>query len=429
MGVFFQNDNINTLDEDSELRLTIMSSIAQDEVRKISERVKFGFRRSIEQGRVLGSNRIWGYTKDNGKLVIDPQEAELVRTIFDLYANHDIGMRGIAQQLSEQGYSNSEGNSFSFSTIKGILTNPKYKGYYCGNKSHKLDYKSKEIKNLAPADWTMYKDEAGDTVPAIVTEEVWDRANKILAQRSAKMSSDNPTSYQNKYTYSGKLLCMEHHQPFYRALYRYDSGNKELWQCKCYIEKGKAGCASPAVYTEELNEIMHGCYEDLIINKADIVHELVTMYSTLSQSSGLQGELEKQRQQGNEVLRRKDKLLDLSLKGRITDEEFETRNATFNKELEQLRQEADRLTEGIALNSSMKQSVETLRGVIQREIDFTDGLPDNVVDSLLDRVEVYKSGDRHKVELKVYFKVIEEPAACRIARSRGNTSVCSRQYI
>ena len=70
VGVLFQSDNINTLLPDSELRLTIMSSIAQDEVRKISERVRFGFRRAIEKGSVLGNNKIWGYKKDNGKLVI-----------------------------------------------------------------------------------------------------------------------------------------------------------------------------------------------------------------------------------------------------------------------------------------------------------------------------------------------------------------------
>ena len=75
VGVFFQSDNINTLMPDAELRLTIMSSIAQDEVRKISERVKFGFKRAIENGVVLGSNRIWGYTKQDGKLVIDEKEA------------------------------------------------------------------------------------------------------------------------------------------------------------------------------------------------------------------------------------------------------------------------------------------------------------------------------------------------------------------
>ena len=88
---------INTLMPDAELRLTLMSSIAQDEARKISERVKFGFKRSIETGTVLGNNRIWGYQKQNGSLVINEKEAEIVHLIFELYANQRMGIRTIAK--------------------------------------------------------------------------------------------------------------------------------------------------------------------------------------------------------------------------------------------------------------------------------------------------------------------------------------------
>ena len=97
VGVLFQSDNINTLMPDAELRLTLMSSIAQDEVRKISERVKFGFKRSIENGTVLGNNRIWGYQKQNGSLAVNEKEEEIVRLIFELYANQRMGIRTIAK--------------------------------------------------------------------------------------------------------------------------------------------------------------------------------------------------------------------------------------------------------------------------------------------------------------------------------------------
>lgn len=79
VGVLFQYDHINTFNSDSELRLTIMASIAQEEVRKLSERVKIGFPRSIENGKVLGSDYICGYKKDKCKLVIVPEEAEIIK--------------------------------------------------------------------------------------------------------------------------------------------------------------------------------------------------------------------------------------------------------------------------------------------------------------------------------------------------------------
>ena len=82
VGVFFQNDNINTLDSDSEFRLVVMAGVAQDEVRKLSERLKFGFRQSIKNGRVLGNNRLWGYDKKDCKLTIVPEQAEAVTVSY-----------------------------------------------------------------------------------------------------------------------------------------------------------------------------------------------------------------------------------------------------------------------------------------------------------------------------------------------------------
>lgn len=93
VAVFFQNDNINTIDEDSELRLAIMSSIAQDELRKLSSRVRFGQQQAIKNSVVLGNGRIFGYQKNNKRLVIDEDQAEMVRELFSLYATDSYSMK------------------------------------------------------------------------------------------------------------------------------------------------------------------------------------------------------------------------------------------------------------------------------------------------------------------------------------------------
>ena len=134
VGVFFESDNINTLSNEGELRLTIMSSLAQDESRKISERVKFGHKQSIRQGNVLGNDKIWGYRKDDKKLVIVEEEAKIVRKIFELYSTGKIGIRRIGDELAKLGYYNRNNKPFTFSTVRYILTNPKYKGFYVGRK-------------------------------------------------------------------------------------------------------------------------------------------------------------------------------------------------------------------------------------------------------------------------------------------------------
>ena len=185
VAVFFQNDNINTLDEDAELRLAIMSSIAQDELRKLSSRVRFGHQQAIREGVVLGNSRIFGYCKDRGRLVIDEAEAEMVRSLFQLYASGNYSMKQLEQLFWDKGYRNTRGNKLSHTTMANIIANPKYKGYYAGNKVKVIDMFTKKQKFLPPEEWVVFKDETGETVPALVSESLWDEANAILQRRSS----------------------------------------------------------------------------------------------------------------------------------------------------------------------------------------------------------------------------------------------------
>lgn len=427
VGVLFQSDNINTLMSDAELRLTIMSSVAQDEVRKISERVKFGFKRAIEKGVVLGSNRIWGYQKQEGRLVICEEEAEIVRLIFDLYANQNMGIRAISSYLTDHGYKNTNGNPFSFSTIRGILSNPKYKGYYCGGKSTKIDYKLNTVKNFSSDEWVMYED--NERVPPIVSEELWDKANFILAKRSAKQSAEDKTSYQNKYPYSGKILCGIHHELYYRSVYRYKSGNKEVWQCQEYVKNGKKGCESPILYTSELDDIIRKSIEEILARKADVVQDLIQIYTTANSDGKLEEDLMKCQVEIDDVMRRKDKLLDMSIDGRISDDEFSLRNERFNRECAKLQQHMEELREQKIRNRDMMQSVEALRQAIEQELTFENGFMTGVIDALLDHVEVFGTGDKNLVEVHVYLKVIQDHQRYAIQRRYGKPSVCTRQAI
>ena len=148
VGVFFQNDNINTLDEDSELRLTIMSGIAQDELRKLSSRVKFGHQQAIKKSVVLGNSRIFGYQKQDGRLVIDETEAPMVRELFELYSTGEYSMKQLETFFWEKGYRNHNNNKIAHNTMSGMISNPKYKGYYVGNKVKIVDLFTKKQKFL-----------------------------------------------------------------------------------------------------------------------------------------------------------------------------------------------------------------------------------------------------------------------------------------
>ena len=266
VGVFFQNDNINTLDEDSELRLSIMSSIAQAELRKLSSRVKFGHQQAIKQNVVLGNSRIFGYRKDQKRLVIDETEAPMVRELFELYATDQYSMKQIETLFWEKGYRNLNGNKIAHSTMANMISNPKYKGYYVGNKVKVVDMFTKKQKFLPPEEWVMFKDETGEIVPAIVSEELWDKANEILKRRSEDVKNrQGICNHANLLT--GKLWCTHCGQPYYRRESRDKSGNKNSkWLCSGKIKNGADSCGSFAIYEEEIKPVLYEVFRD---TKAD----------------------------------------------------------------------------------------------------------------------------------------------------------------
>jgi len=402
VAVLFENDNLNTIDEDCDFRLTTMASLAQEESRKTSERLKFGFRESVQKGTVLGNDSIWGYRKEKGKLVIVPEEAEMVRKIFDLYANDNLGVRAIAKILSDSGLRNTNGNPFSFSTIKGILVNPKYKGFYCGNKTHKVHFLSNEIAYVPQEEWVMYEDH--EKVPPIVSAELWDRANKKLKERSAKMISSDKTSYQNKYLYSGKIICGEHGVCYHHTIYKYKSGNKELWTCKEYGNGNK--CRNPHVYTTEIDAVMREVYSQIVCEKTTIVNELIELYKEGGSTKAIAKTKHKIQSDINSILAKKDKLLDLVMDDRLSNEEFEQRNNAFNRQIEEMRARLSELEEEERKSLDFKESIETLRASIANELDFSDELGKNVVDSFIDRIVVYKSDAENEIDLKIFLKLL-----------------------
>jgi hypothetical protein len=214
IGVIFINDNINTFYSDSEFRLTLMASIAQDELRKLSESVRFGLRQSINRGVVLGNDNILGYCKDKGRLVVIEEEAIIVREIFNLFISGINNYSEIARRINKK--YNSKFNSMS---IKRILTNYKYKGYYCGKKSEVIDYKKGNRRVIDKGNWIIYRDY--NKVPPIVSEDIWDRVNEVIDVKK--------NTYIDKY--KNKVYCKIHGKVISKRK-KYKDKNYYYYICK-----------------------------------------------------------------------------------------------------------------------------------------------------------------------------------------------------
>ncbi|MEG0598195.1 MAG: recombinase family protein, partial [Oscillospiraceae bacterium] len=336
VGVLFQNDNINTLDTDSEFRLVVMAGVAQDEVRKLSERLKFGFRQAIKNGHVLGNDRMWGYEKKDCVLTVNEEEAQVVRRIFSLYANGQLGIRRISQALYDEGFTSRSGSEFNVLTIRHILQNPKYKGWYCANKSQTVDYRTKRKVFLEESEWVTYPD---PSIPALVSEELWDRANALYKRRSEQtMSHRSAAEYHNRYPYSGKIICEEHGTSFHRQLLKSAQGEKEVWQCRVYRDRGRAACAAPQVYSTELDAIMARIFDSPALNKQAIVDTVVRLILSVPDEHDYGRDARRIESDLSEFAAKKDRLLEMSGAEAIGISEFKKRNDGFNEQMELLEQ-------------------------------------------------------------------------------------------
>lgn len=403
VGVFFQNDNINTLDTDSEFRLVIMAGVAQDEIRKLSERLKFGFRQAIKNGHVLGNDKLYGYDKRDCVLIVNEEEAEIIRIIFDLYGNQRLGTRTISKRLMELGYTSREGNAFNTLTIRHILENPKYKGWYCGNKSQSVDYRTKRNVLLDESEWVTYPD---PSIPAIVSEELWNRANALYKRRREEMKSHSSgVSFHNRYPYSAKIYCEKHGTTFHRQVIQTKKGQQEVWQCKVYRSHGRAACSAPQIRSCDLDLILSDIFKKLVRDKEKIIDSLVTVLANIPKEVDY-GKLRCQvENEMDDLERKKNRLLDLSIAGALTVEEFKERNDAFNAQILECHGKLTAIRQEKENRSSEELDIPAIRQALDEALSFTGEIDTALVATILDRVVVKRESTKDDIHLDIFLKL------------------------
>ena len=423
VGVFFQNDNINTLDTDSEFRLVIMAGVAQDEIRKLSERLKFGFRQAIKNGHVLGNDKLYGYDKKDCVLTVNEEEAEIIRIIFDLYGNQRLGTRTISKRLMELGYTSREGNTFNTLTIRHILENPKYKGWYCGNKSQSVDYRTKRNVLLDESEWVTYPD---PSIPAIVSEELWNRANALYKRRREEMKSHSSgLSFHNRYPYSAKIYCEEHGTTFHRQVIQTKKGQQEVWQCKVYRSHGRAACPAPQIRSSDLDVILSDIFKELVRDKEKIIDSLVTVLTNIPKEVDY-GKLRCQvENEMDDLERKKNRLLDLSIAGALTVEEFKERNDAFNAQIQECQGKLTAIRQEEENQSSEELDIPAIRQALDEALRFTGEIDTALVATILDKVVVKKESTKDAIHLDIFLKLgsTYEAVYTPLKHTAGNTSL------
>ena len=425
VGVFFQNDNINTLDEDSELRLSIMSSIAQDELRKLSSRVKFGHQQAIKKNVVLGNSRIFGYQKDNRRLIIDEDEAPMVRELFELYATDKYSMKQIEEIFWNKGYRNHNGNRIAHTTMSNMISNPKYKGWYVGNKVKVVDMFTKKQKFLPPEEWVMFPDETGEIVPAIVSEELWDAANAVLQRRSEDVKNrQGICNHANLLT--GKLFCTECGQPYYRRESQDKQGSvNSKWVCSGKIKGGKESCASFPIYEEEIKPLLYEVFRDTRELSAAMLEEYQRMYGELTRGDNLAKRIKSVEAKIDLNLKKKNKLLELVSLDSISPKNFKEMSESCDREAEELEKELAELKDQHASNEEFRKQMEKIRSVLRQaeQRAGSGAITKDFIDTFIDKIYVTPQDDGSmRLDIKIFTGDTTEKYLKKLKSRAGNMS-------
>ena len=383
--VWFQNDGINTIDEDSELRLTIMAGGAQDEIRKLSSRIKFGHAQSIKNGVVLG-HRMYGYSNNQGKLELIPEEADMVRMVFRDYAS-GMSTPRIEKKLWNMGYRSFKGGKISRDVIKNIIRNPKYKGYYCGGKVKIVDMFTKKQEFLPQSEWVMFKDD-GSRVPQIIDETTWEKANAYLRERGEAIKSRR-TSFKSENIFTGKLFCANDGAPYWMKQH-YIRGKEDVrWVCSYKIKNGAASCNSFGLAESELKEVI----AELINKSSENIDSILEEYFEILQSSiknipDNKNEISRLEKQIDLLKQKREKILEYNLDGKISDDEFVSRNKEYVKQIKQTESHIRELQNikspepaEIQL-SAIKEQLEKFKGVTPQDINR------QIVNELFEKITV-----------------------------------------
>ncbi len=424
VGVFFQNDNINTLDEDSELRLSIMSSIAQDELRKLSSRVKFGHQQAIKDKVVLGNSRIFGYVKDGGKLVIDEQQAEMVRELFALYATGQYSMKQIETIFWEKGYRNHNGNRIAHTTMSNMIANPKYKGYYVGNKVRVIDMFSKKQKFLPPEEWVMFKDETGEIVPAIVSEALWDKANEVLKRRSDDVKSrQGICNHQNLLT--GKLFCTHCGAAYYRRESKDKAGNKNSkWVCSGKIKNGADSCPSFPLYEEEIKPLLFEVFQETEVNVNGLIEEYMEIYRSLDEDNQIPRQIAQQKERLELAQKKKSKLLEYNVTGQLSDADFLSMNKACTEEIRATEAQLLELEQQMFSKEEFRKHMDAIRVTLEAaQRDAAQGMiTADFVSKYIDKILVTPEEDGSmRLDIKIFTGESTQKYLAKLTGRTGHT--------
>lgn len=378
--VYFEKENIYTLDAKGEVMITIMSSLAQEESRSISENITWGKRKIMADGKFsLAYKCFLGYEKgEDGFPKIVEEEAKIIRQIYDSFLN-GATIRNIADSLTEQGIPTPSGKTiWNVSTVKSILTNEKYKGDALLQKTYTADFLTKKVKKNEGEIPQYY---IKNSHPAIIDPETFELVQNELKRRLPKRHQLHRNS-----PFTAKIICSDCGGYYGRKVWHSNNKYKKLiWRCNHKYERD-AMCSTPNLTEEEIKAAFVIAFNQILGDKDQYIKRFETLIPILADTSKLEKQLKETEREHAELLEGLRSYMKENTRQVQDQTEY---NRQFNEKSQQVELTEARITslekqilEQAGRKEQIRRSLHDLEDCKNLLTDFEPNLWNNMVESV-----------------------------------------------
>ena len=401
IAVIFEKENINTLTEQGEMMLTLMGTLAQNEVESTSKNVKLGIKMKMKRGELMGFNGCLGYDyhPEDKTITVNEAEAETVRLIFELYLQ-GYGTYTIAKRLEALGKVNKKGVvKWTDRGVRGIIKNEKYKGDLLLQKTITTDPISKRrIENFGEEEQYYVHDHH----EPIVSREVWEQAKEIRLSRNhpSDMKADGKREkYTKKYAFSSMCECGFYGTKLTRCTLH--SGSKyetPVWYCRNAANKGKHNCPNSKSMRESILEnafleaykLLAGSFDDVIDSVIDTIEGISTNNEDI-------GRLKKEQKDLDNLEQRRKRLTDLYLDEGISKEAYDEKYEELTMKIQKTKESIRILQDNVSNQKDVSKRMASLKKALS-DGDILDEFDRVVFESIVEKVIVGETNDDGTVD-------------------------------
>lgn len=415
--VLFVNYNMDTT-EASELTLTILAAMAQEESHNTSKRVKFGKNITAKKGRV--PNQVYGYNKKKGenyKLYINEEEAEVVKDIYNWYTLEGKGANKIAIDLNAKGIKTKRGNKWYQNTIVRILTNEIYTGTIINGKEEVEDFLTGERIEKPEEEWYVVKNED----MRIINDDVFKKAEKKLSKRYDDFNVTKERT-SNKHIFSTLIKC-KHCGYSFRRFERTYKNTYVRWVCSGRNANGMDSCPNKTVVDEgELLQALNDIFKEVLGMESTYIETIKKEFKKIYESNNENLLSEKEyKEKISKLEKAKKKELDLFRMELITKEELEVNARPINNKLQQLKEQLNMIQKNISVGDKVQDVLEETFKKIEDMVDV-ENMDNSMLKRVIDKIEVDK--DKRVV---IFFKVLGSVGTKGTVQLSDNSTHSSKQ--